>query len=112
MNQLEDLINKQIPFGINKYIYLEILQGVSNEAHFNKLKLYLNDIKFYDLKNGLKSYEEASRIYYKCRKSGRTIRSTIDILIAQTVIENNLLLLHNNKDFQFISEVVPELVLL
>jgi len=34
------------------------------------------------------------------------ISGTIDCLIAQTAIENNLLLLHNDSDFEKIAEVV------
>ncbi|MEQ6358376.1 hypothetical protein SAMN04244560_00243 [Thermoanaerobacter thermohydrosulfuricus] len=38
-------------------------------------------------------------------KKGITIRSTIDLLIAQTAIENNLYLLHDDKDFSLIAQV-------
>jgi predicted nucleic acid-binding protein len=34
------------------------------------------------------------------------INSTIDCLIAQTAIENNLYLLHNDSDFDNIAKVV------
>ena len=59
-----------------------------------------------------KSYENAALMYYKCRKAGITPRSTIDMLIAQTAIDNNLLLFHNDTDFVKISSVIPELKLL
>ncbi|HHY79050.1 MAG TPA: PIN domain nuclease [Thermoanaerobacter sp.] len=38
-------------------------------------------------------------------KKGITIRSTIDLLIAQTAIENNLYLLHDDKTFSLIAQV-------
>ena len=34
------------------------------------------------------------------RKKGITIRKTIDVLIATYCIENQLILLHSDKDFQ------------
>ncbi|HEY3276329.1 MAG TPA: PIN domain-containing protein [Syntrophorhabdaceae bacterium] len=43
----------------------------------------------------------------ECRKKGITIRSTIDCLIAQTVLEHNLILLHSDDDFNAISKVIP-----
>jgi len=46
---------------------------------------------------------------FVCRKSGITVRSTIDLLIAQIAIENNLFLLHSDKDFDFIASVIKEL---
>jgi len=39
-------------------------------------------------------------------------RSTIDLIIAQTAIDNNLLLFHNDRDFVQISQVIPDLKLL
>jgi predicted nucleic acid-binding protein len=33
------------------------------------------------------------------------IRSTIDLLIAQIALENNLILLHNDNDFENITSV-------
>ena len=107
--KFEKVLVNNIPFGINKYIYQELLQGVSNEKDFKKLKEYLETQKFYDLKNGLNSYEESAKLYYQCRKSGVTIRSTIDLIIAQTAIENNLLLLHNDNDFTNMTKIITEL---
>lgn len=108
VKKFEDVLTGNIPFGINNYIYQELLQGVSSEKDFNKLKDYLETQRFYELKNGRKSYEESAVMYYKCRKAGVTIRSTIDFLIVQTAIENNLLLLHNDNDFILISKVIRE----
>jgi predicted nucleic acid-binding protein len=55
------------------------------------------------------SYESAARLYFLCRKKGITIRSTIDFLIAQTAIENNLVLMHNDEDFNTMAKVIKEL---
>lgn len=85
--------------GINHFIYLEILQGVLTKKERQFVKEYLDSLVFYDLKHGIVSYEKAAEINIKCRKKGIAIRSTIDLLIAQTAIENRLLLLHNDSDF-------------
>jgi len=61
---------------------------------------------FYHLNNGLTSYEEAAKIYFKCRKNGIAISSTIDCLIARTCIENDIYLLHDDKDFDLISKII------
>ena len=37
--------------------------------------------------------------YRKLRKKGITIRKTIDVIISTFCIENDLELLHNDKDF-------------
>ncbi len=106
VDKFSALLDSGIPFGINSVIYLEILQGVRNVREFNTVKKYLGNQRFYELKDIRKSYELAAMIYYKCRKKGITVSSTIDCLIAQTAIENNLILLHDDKDYEKIAKVV------
>lgn len=95
--------------GVNKLIYTEVLQGASSQKMFDTYTQYLSQQPFYELKNDKVSYEKAAHIYFNCRKKGITIRSTIDCLIAQCAIENNLTLLHNDKDFIQISKMMPKL---
>ncbi|MCJ7666510.1 MAG: PIN domain nuclease [Actinobacteria bacterium] len=106
VSKFREVLEIKIPFGINPYIYQELLQGTKTEKKFNLLKRYLDTQRFYYLKNGLRSYEEAARVYFKCRKKGITISGTIDFLIVQTCIENDLFLLHDDKDFDLISNIV------
>lgn len=106
--RLEEAIENQTPFGICNLIYQEVLQGAKNEKEFEKLKEYLSTQKFYELKNGKASYEKAAEIYFQCRKQGVTIKSTIDILIAQICLENKLVLLHNDEDYVNIGKVIKE----
>ncbi len=109
VQKLENIMIDKILFGINNYIYQEILQGAEDENEFNMLNEYLINQKFYSLNNGKKSYQEAAKMYFKCRKNGITIKSTIDLIIVQTAIENNLYLLHDDKDFSNIANVIKEL---
>lgn len=97
--KLKKIIVQGIPFGITSFIYQEVLQGAKNEKEFDELKDYLSTQLFYEPKDSIKSYEAAAKIYYTLRRDGKTVRSTIDCLIAQIVKENNLVLLHNDKDF-------------
>jgi len=106
VHKLQFILDNSIPFGISSLIYQEILQGVRTEKDFNEVKKYLDTQRFYSLKEEKESYASAARIYFKCRKKGITINNTIDCLIAQTAIENNLYLLHNDSDFDNISKVV------
>jgi predicted nucleic acid-binding protein len=108
----DSLIDQSIPFGICNHVYQEVLQGAKNEKEFRLLKEYLDTLDMYDLRYGKKSYENAAWLYFKCRKAGITPRSTIDLIIAQIAIDNNLLLLHNDNDFIQISLIVSDLQLL
>ena len=105
----DEILDKRIPYGINEFIYQEVLQGSKSISEFNKLKEYFETIPFYYLSHGKESYERAAYINFTCRRSDVTIRSTIDLLIAQTAIENNLYLLHKDDDFANIAKLIPEL---
>ena len=107
---LDLIIENNIPFGICNHVYQELLQGAKNDKEFMQLKEYLDNLTFYDLRNGRKSYEDAASMYVKCRKAGITVRSSIDMIIAQIAIENQLYLLHNDTDFINIAKVIKELI--
>ena len=109
--KLQELLDRSVPFGINSFIYQEILQGSQNKVEFNKLKAYLGTLDFYELSDGHNSYEKAAYINFLCRRSGVIVRSTVDLLIAQTAIEHGIPLLHNDSDFDRIAGVVRELVI-
>ena len=107
--KFQEILDHSIPFGINSLIHQEVLQGARNEEEFNKLKKYLETLEFYELTNGRISYEAAAYMNFLCRRTGVTVRSTIDLLIAQTSIEHGVPLLHNDSDFDRIAGVVKEL---
>ena len=108
---LEGLLNADVPIGITSVIYQELLQGVADEQTFTTLNSYLQTQTFYHPKEPVQSYAEAARLYARCRRHGVTLRSTADCLIARIAIEHELALLHKDKDFTRLAEVVPELKL-
>ena len=111
VEQFEYILDKKLPYGINTFIYQEVLQGAKTDKEYNLLKEYFETIPLYHLKYDKESYEQAALINIKCRQNGITIRSTINLLIAETAIENNLYLLHNDSDFINMAKVMKELKL-
>jgi predicted nucleic acid-binding protein len=101
------VLQRGIPFGINSLIFQEVLQGAGSEKEYLTLKKYLETQRFYHLREPIDSFAKAAKIYLDCRKKGITIRSTIDCVIAETALENDLFLLHDDKDFDAIAKVVP-----
>jgi len=106
---LDDIIEKRIPWGISEYVYQEVLQGSRDLFEFEKLKEYFDTIPIYFLKFGKASFERVAMLNVRCRMSGITVRSTIDLLIAETAIENDLSLLHNDSDFANMTKIITEL---
>ena len=105
--RFKTVLQQRIPFGINSFIYQEVLQGAKSEKEYRLLKKYLETQHFYHPKDPIDSFAKAAKIYFDCRRKGVTIRSTIDCIIAQTAMEQDLLLLHNDRDFDAIATVVP-----
>jgi len=105
----QEIIDNGIPFGITGVIYQELLQGAKGESDFQKLHEYLQTQKFYHPEDALESHAEAARIYFDCRRKGVTIRSTIDCLIARIALEHDLVLLHDDADYDHMARVVKGL---
>jgi len=106
---LGEAIDRGLPFGICPLVYQETLQGARDQKEFDELRDYLGSLRFYDLRHGKESYEAAARSYFLCRRAGLTIRSTVDLVVAQVAIDNDLALLHDDADFRAIAKVVKEL---
>ncbi|MBS3886630.1 MAG: PIN domain nuclease [Dethiobacter sp.] len=106
------VLSRGIPFGISSYTYQEILQGARNETEFSTLKEYFSTQQIYYLEPQASTFEKAASIYFKLRRNGVTARSTIDVLIALTAIENKLALLHSDHDFDLMSDYIAELMVL
>jgi predicted nucleic acid-binding protein len=105
--KLRAVLQHGVPFGINALIYQEVLQGAKSDKEYETLKRYLESQRFYHPKDPVESFAKAARIYFDCRRSGVTIRSTVDCIIAQTAVEHDLLLLHNDRDFNAMATIIP-----
>ena len=106
-DKFKSILLQKIPFGINSFIFQEVLQGAKSEEEFKHLSKYLVTQHFFHPKDPVDSFTRAARIYFDCRKKGITIRSTIDCIVAQTTLEHDLHLLHNDKDFEIMAKVIP-----
>jgi predicted nucleic acid-binding protein len=106
-----DVLDLGFPFGVTGVIYGEVLQGAATLADFEQLKEYMGTQRFYHPQDPVFGYEEAARLYYRCRRVGVAVRSTIDCVIAHVAIEHDLSLLHDDRDFDDMSRVVTELKL-
>jgi predicted nucleic acid-binding protein len=90
---------------LTRFQQLELLQGCRNEKEWGKLSDYLEGQDYLETQVG--TWQAAARIYYELRKMGVTIRSPIDLCIAQIDIENKILLIHDDRDFTAISSLFP-----
>ena len=100
---LHELIEANKDIGITEIIVTEILQGIKEERDFLLTQEYLLAFPIFT-PLGIETYLHAARIFRECRKAGKTVRKTVDCMIAAICIEHNLTLLHNDRDFNRIAE--------
>jgi predicted nucleic acid-binding protein len=66
---------------------------------------YLADQSYLEMKRD--DWAHAARLFYDLRRQGITVRSTIDCCIAQLAMSHQVLLIHNDRDFEAIAQVCP-----
>ncbi len=101
---IEQLILNNEDIVLADITLIEILQGIKTDREYREVKASLLTFPILSLKSP-DSYIAAAELFRKCRKRGLTIRSTIDLLIAQISLEHGATLLHNDRDFEAIAQV-------
>lgn len=96
-----DLLNRclsDIPVIIGDLILTEVLQGFKSDKDFKTAKDLLGNLPFRQI-GGYDVAIQSARNYRLLRKSGVTIRKTIDVIIGTFCILEDLPLLHDDRDF-------------
>ena len=83
---------------IGDLILAELLQGFSSEREFQIAKQLMDGLEYRDFV-GRDMAMAAAQNYRALRRQGITVRKTIDVLIATFCIENGFGLIHNDRDF-------------
>lgn len=84
---------------LTQMIYQEVLQGVSSDRQFEATRRVLGGQTVLEPLEPLETFEAAAHLYRKARRLGLTIRKSTDCLIAAIAIEQDALLVHNDRDF-------------
>lgn len=95
---LENLINDREDICICGIILAEVLQGIRKDSEFQKVRELFNNLIFLPMHYPV--FLKSAEIFRKLRRKGITIRKSMDCMIASVAIENDIPILHNDKDFQ------------
>ncbi len=90
--------SRRQPLLVGDLILLEVLQGARNEEHAARIERALRRYSLVPLL-GAELASRAARNYRTLRGLGITIRKTADIIIGTFCIENQHVLLHDDRDF-------------
>ena len=99
---LENLIINREDICICGIVLTEVLQGIRKDSEFKKTRDLFNKLLFLPMPYPV--FLKAAEIYRDLRRKGITIRKYVDCMIASVAIENDISLLHNDKDFEPIEE--------
>jgi predicted nucleic acid-binding protein len=91
-------------------VFQEVLQGVNDDRVYDRVRAMFMAMLLLEPRE-LSTYEIAAQLYRRARASGFTIRKPADCLIAALALEHGALLVHNDRDFFFLSQVEPSLLI-
>ncbi|HJX66059.1 MAG TPA: PIN domain nuclease [Polyangia bacterium] len=92
------------PIFVTGVVVQEILNGARDERHVAQLQQLLATC------HGLEpvypeTYQHAAHLFRTCRAAGRSVRGTLDCLIAAIALEHSVELLAHDRDFETLSDV-------
>nr|WP_320191177.1 PIN domain nuclease [uncultured Desulfobacter sp.] len=96
-NTLDTLLH-EAPVLLGDLILVEILQGFKTNKEFDAARDLLAVLDCVSLNSCSLAVASATN-YRTMRRQGITVRKTIDVIIGTYCIENDLSLLHDDRDF-------------
>jgi len=94
---LENLIFNREDICLCGIVMTEVLQGIRKESEFKRTRDLLAKLIFLPMRYSV--FLRSAEIYRNLRRKGITVRKPVDCMIAAVAIENDIPLLHNDKDF-------------
>lgn len=91
--------------GLTTLILCEVLQGVRDERRAALVEAELRGLEIFEA-GGVELAIQAARNYRALRSRGRTVRKTIDVLIATFCLQDQHSLLHRDRDFDPFEELL------
>lgn len=85
----------------------EVLQGFREEGPFRLARDAMLALPIVESPMEQSLFIDAANLYRTARRSGITVRSSVDCLIAVCALRNDLCVLHHDRDYGLISTVQP-----
>ncbi|GHV31798.1 ribonuclease VapC [Spirochaetia bacterium] len=95
---LKQFILLGYPIYLCPVIFQEVLQGIKDDKTFSEVKYFLSNVRMIDI-DIMEATNHAVNLYRQLRKKGKTIRKSVDCLIASYALLNDMYILHNDRDF-------------
>ena len=83
----------------------EVLQGFRDESDFRRAREAMLSLPIVEAPLGETTFLEAVALYRRARRAGRTVRSSVDCLIAACALRSDLEVLHRDRDYAALAAV-------
>ena len=83
----------------------EVLQGFRGEGAFRVAREAMLSLPIVEAPLGEATFLEAVALYRRARRAGRTVRSSVDCLIAACALRSDLEVLHRDRDYAALAAV-------
>lgn len=101
---LDDQLTRE-RLGLTDLILCEVLQGITADRQFAAVQEELLRFEVFEV-GTIELAVEAALNYRRLRAAGRTVRKTIDSLIATFCLVEGHSLLHNDRDYDSFEDVL------
>ncbi|WP_086829020.1 PIN domain nuclease [Allokutzneria sp. NRRL B-24872] len=88
-------------------VVMELRFGAAPAA-LTKIEHVMNSLVQLDVDPAI-DFHQAADLYRAVRRSGHTVRSAVDCLIASVALRNDVVLMHKDADYERIAAVAPNL---
>jgi predicted nucleic acid-binding protein len=85
----------------------EVLQGFRDEAAFRLAREAMHALPMVESPLPISAFDDAVDLYRRARQNGRTVRSSVDCLIAVCALRHNLVVLHHDRDYGALTAISP-----
>ncbi len=85
----------------------EVLQGFGNEQAFRIARESMYALPVVESPLRQEVFDDAILLYRQARRSGVTVRSGVDCLIAVCAVRHGLAVLHHDRDFGQLAKICP-----
>ena len=106
MRLSEILEDPQQDVALTDVIFMELLRGVTRERQVPELTRKLRAFPILRLR-GLEDFDRAAELSRAARRTGISLRSSLDLLIATICVRDGLPILHADRDFDRLASCTP-----
>jgi predicted nucleic acid-binding protein len=104
--RLRTLIENDADLATTEPIVMKLLAGADTPLRIDAIERLTNGLPVLGVEPRL-DFRQAAAVFLAVRRSGRTVRSLVDCIIAAVALRTDVAILHKDADFDAIAACLP-----